>query len=118
MCGESDLKTCVAMLIMVRLGIGGSFAECHPIDFAEGFVLVGHNGPHHINIADRKPVPRSLRTYHGKPGSGASVEFKIKEGPITRNGFPQQAGQEDAPRNKPKFLQGAAPMGYLRRPEA
>jgi L-arabinose isomerase len=83
MCGESDLKTCVAMLLMDRLGIGGSFAEFHPVDFREGFVLVGHDGPHHINIASSKPVLRSLVTYHGKPGSGASVEFKIKEGPIT-----------------------------------
>lgn len=83
MCGESDLKTCLAMLIMDRLGIGGSFAEFHPIDFKEGFVLVGHDGPHHINIAAGKPVLRSLTKYHGKPGRGASVEFKIKEGPIT-----------------------------------
>jgi L-arabinose isomerase len=83
MCGESDLKTCIAMLIMDRLDIGGSFAEFHPIDFKEGFVLVGHDGPHHINIAEGKPVLRSLLKYHGKPGSGASVEFKIKEGPIT-----------------------------------
>jgi len=83
MCGESDLKTCIAMLIEDRLNIGGSFAEFHPIDFNEGFVLVGHDGPHHINIADGKPVLRSLLKYHGKPGSGASVEFKIKEGPIT-----------------------------------
>lgn len=83
MCGESDLKTLIAMLIMDRLDMGGSFAEFHPIDFNEGFVLVGHDGPHHINIADKKPVLRSLTTYHGKPGSGASVEFKIKEGPIT-----------------------------------
>lgn len=83
MCGESDLKTCVAMLLMDRLGIGGSFAEFHPIDFREGFVLVGHDGPHHLNIADGKPVLRSLVKYHGKPGHGASVEFKLKEGPIT-----------------------------------
>jgi L-arabinose isomerase len=83
MCGESDLKTCIAMLIMDRLEIGGSFAEFHPIDFREGFVLVGHDGPHHINIAEGKPVLRSLLKYHGKPGSGASVEFKIREGPIT-----------------------------------
>jgi len=83
MCGESDLKTCVAMMIMDRLDIGGSFAEFHPIDFNEGFVLVGHDGPHHINISDGKPVLRSLTKYHGKPGAGASVEFKIKEGPIT-----------------------------------
>jgi len=83
MCGESDLKTCIAMLIMDRLDIGGSFAEFHPVDFNGDFVLVGHDGPHHLNIADRKPVLRSLKKYHGKPGSGAGVEFKIKEGPIT-----------------------------------
>ncbi len=83
MCGESDLKTCVAMLLMDRIGAGGSFAEFHPVDFREGFALVGHDGPHHIGIADGKPVLRSLKKYHGKPGSGASVEFRIKEGPIT-----------------------------------
>jgi L-arabinose isomerase len=83
MCGESDLKTAIAMLIMDRLDIGGSFAEFHPIDFEKGFILLGHDGPHHINIADGKPKLRSLTKYHGKPGNGASVEFKIKEGPIT-----------------------------------
>lgn len=83
MCGESDLKTLIAMMILDRLEIGGSFAEFHPIDFNQGFVLVGHDGPHHINIADKKPVLRSLLKYHGKPGSGAGVEFKVKEGPIT-----------------------------------
>lgn len=83
MCGESDLKTCVAMLLMDRIDIGGSFAEFHPVDFREGFVLVGHDGPHHINIADGKPVLRSLAKYHGKPGAGAGVEFRIREGPIT-----------------------------------
>jgi L-arabinose isomerase len=83
MCGEYDIKTCVAMMIMDRLEMGGSFAELHPVDFERDSVLVGHDGPHHINIADRKPVLRSLLKYHGKPGSGASVEFNIKEGPIT-----------------------------------
>jgi len=83
MCGESDLKTLIALLIFDRLEIGGSFAEFHPVDFNEGFVLVGHDGPHNISIADGKPVLRSLKKYHGKPGNGAGVEFKIKEGPIT-----------------------------------
>ena len=87
MCGESDLKTCIAMLIMDRLEIGGSFAEFHPVDFAEDFVLVGHDGPHHINIAEGKPLLRSLTTYHGKPGHGASVEFNLKVGPITMLGL-------------------------------
>jgi len=79
------------MLIMDRLGIGGSFAEFHPFDFRENFILVGHDGPHHIAIADGKPVLRSLLQYHGKPGSGASVEFQIKEGPITMLSISQKA---------------------------
>ncbi len=91
MCGEFDIKTCVAMLIMDRLDIGGSFAEFHPVDFALGSVLVGHDGPHHINIAASKPVIRSLKKYHGKPGSGAGVEFRIKEGPITMLSIGQTA---------------------------
>jgi L-arabinose isomerase len=73
----------MAMFIMDRFGIGGSFAEFHPVDFKENFILVGHDGPHNISIAQGKPVLRSLKKYHGKPGFGAGVEFKIKEGPIT-----------------------------------
>lgn len=86
MCGEFDVKTCVAMMVMDRLDIGGSFAEFHPVDFDRDAVLVGHDGPHHINIAEGRPAIRSLRKYHGKPGAGASVEFNIKEGPITMLG--------------------------------
>ena len=83
MCGEFDIKTCVAMMIMDCLGMGGSFAEFHPIDFKQDSILVGHDGPHHISIAEGRPVIRSLKKYHGKPGSGASVEFRIKDGPMT-----------------------------------
>ena len=92
MCGEFDIKTCIAMLIMDRLDIGGSFAEFHPFDFKEDFILVGHDGPHHLRIAEGKPVLRSLIKYHGKPGAGASVEFKLKEGPITMLGITQTYG--------------------------
>lgn len=83
MCGEFDLKTCVAMLIMDRLEAGGSFAEFHPVDFVRDTVLVGHDGPHHLGIAAGRPVLRSLLQYHGKPGRGAGVEFRLQEGPIT-----------------------------------
>ena len=91
MCGEFDIKTLIAMLIMDRLDIGGSFAEFHPFDFKEDFILVGHDGPHHLRVAEGKPVLRSLTKFHGKPGSGASVEFKLKEGPITMLGITQTA---------------------------
>lgn len=100
MCGEYDIKTCIAMLIMDRLNIGGSFAEFHPFDFIEDYILVGHDGPHHIAIAEGKPVLRSLVKYHGKPGSGASVEFKLKEGPITMLGLTVNS------ENKYKFVIG------------
>ncbi len=91
MCGEFDIKTNVAMFIMDRLDMGGSFAELHPFDFNDNVILIGHDGPHHIKIANGKPVLRSLIKYHGKPGAGASVEFKLKEGPITMLGITQTA---------------------------
>lgn len=91
MCGEFDIKTNVAMYIMDQLDIGGSFAELHPFDFSDNTILIGHDGPHHIKIANGKPILRSLIKYHGKPGSGASVEFKLKEGPITMLGITQTA---------------------------
>lgn len=86
-CGEFDLKTVIAMLIMDRLDAGGSLGELHPLDLESGCILVGHDGPHHIGIAQGKPVIRSLKKYHGKPGGGASVEFKIKEGDLTMFGI-------------------------------
>lgn len=85
--GELDIKNCVAMLIMDRFGAGGSFAEIHPIDFSENFVLIGHDGPHHVRIADGKPVLRNLSILHGKTGYGPSVEFKLKVGDISMLGL-------------------------------
>lgn len=85
--GEGDLKNCVAMLIMDRLGAGGSFSELHPGDFREDFVFVGHDGPGHIAISNEKPALRGLSLYHGKFGRGVSVEFKVKNGPITIAGL-------------------------------
>ena len=87
--GELDLKNCIAMLIMDRLGAGGSFAELHPIDFEGDFVLVGHDGPHHVGIAEGRPLLRGLSVLHGKRGRGPSVEFSIRNGPITLLGITQ-----------------------------
>lgn len=89
--GEADLKTCAAMLILDRLGAGGSFAELHPCDFNDDIVLVGHDGPHNIRISDGRPVIRGLDVYHGKSGSGIGVEFSIKTGPVTLLGISQTA---------------------------
>ena len=61
--GEGDLKTCMAMLIMDRLGAGGSYTEFYAMDFDEDFILMGHDGPGHIAISDGKPVLRGLGLY-------------------------------------------------------
>jgi L-arabinose isomerase len=81
--GEGDLKNAVAMKVMDSLGVGGSFTEFYAMDFDENFILMGHDGPGHVAISDRKPVLRGLGLYHGKAGSGVSVEFGVKTGPIT-----------------------------------
>ena len=81
--GEADLKTAAAMLIMNRVGGGGSFAELHPFDVVDDIVLIGHDGPHNINISNERPVLRKLKKFHGKPGAGVSVEFKLRTGPIS-----------------------------------
>lgn len=81
--GEADLKTAAAMLIMKNIGGGGSFAEIHPFDVEDDVVLIGHDGPHNINIAEGKPRLRKLKKYHGKSGSGIGVEFSLKSGPVT-----------------------------------
>lgn len=81
MCGEYDIKTCIAMLIMDRLGIGGSFAEFHPLDFKEDFVLVGHDGPHHLAVAEGKPVLRSLKNTTGNPEAARRWSSSSRTGP-------------------------------------
>ena len=81
--GECDLKTNLAMFLLDRLGAGGSFTEFYGLDFDEEFVLMGHDGPGHVAIADGRPVLRALKLYHGKSGSGLSVEFHVRLGPVT-----------------------------------
>ncbi len=52
---------------------------------------MGHDGPGHLAIAEGKPILRSLKLYHGKRGSGLSVEFKVRQGPVTILGCTQTA---------------------------
>jgi L-arabinose isomerase len=89
--GEGDLKTNLAMLLLDRLGAGGSYTEFYALDFDEEFVLMGHDGPGHVAISDERPVLRALKLFHGKAGAGLSVEFKVKLGPVTILGLSQTA---------------------------
>jgi L-arabinose isomerase len=87
--GEGDTKNAIAMLIMDRLQAGGSFTEFYAMDFVDQFLLMGHDGPFHLAIADGKPALRGLGLFHGKRGQGISVEARVKTGPITILGLTQ-----------------------------
>ncbi|MFF7731896.1 arabinose isomerase [Streptomyces sp. NPDC007984] len=89
--GEYELRTSVAQLASQSIGAGGSFTEIQALDFEDGVVEMGHDGPAHLALAARDPLLRGLGVYHGKRGWGVSVELDVRHGPVTLLGLGQDA---------------------------
>ncbi|MGS2591644.1 arabinose isomerase [Streptomyces hebeiensis] len=87
--GEYELRTSVAQLVTQAAGAGGSFTEIQALNFEDGVVEMGHDGPAHLAVSARDPLLRGLGVYHGKRGWGVSVEFDVRPGPVTLLGLGQ-----------------------------
>ena len=87
--GEYELRTTVAQLATQVVGAGGSFCEIQALNFDDGVVEMGHDGPAHLAVSSRDPLLRGLGVFHGKRGWGVSVEFDVQHGPVTLLGLGQ-----------------------------
>jgi L-arabinose isomerase len=80
---EGDVKSAMAVKLFDLLGAGGMFVEFFAMDLAEGFLLLGHDGPSNVNMAQGRPRLKHLDVHHGKSGHGLGIDFEMQQGTAT-----------------------------------
>jgi L-arabinose isomerase len=80
---EGDVKASMAMKILDLLGGGGMFLEFFSTDYDSDFIMMGHDGPSNVNMANGKPRLMNLTVHHGKTGEGLGIDFNMKPGTCT-----------------------------------
>lgn len=80
---EGDVKSSMAIKIFDLLGAGGMFVEFFSMDFDENLLVMGHDGPSNINVAEGKARLQHLEIQHGKSGHGLGIDFEMQKGPVT-----------------------------------
>ncbi|NRA40297.1 MAG: hypothetical protein HRU15_19290 [Planctomycetes bacterium] len=80
---EGDLKCAMAMKVFDYLGAGGMFNEFFSFDYKDDIMLIGHDGPSNVAMADGRGEIKHLEVHHGKTGHGIGIDYKMKAGPVT-----------------------------------
>ena len=86
---EGDVKTAMGMKILDLIGADGMFIEFFCMDFKENCLLIGHDGPSNVRMAQGRARLKHLDIHHGKTGSGIGIDFEMKKGPATLLNFTQ-----------------------------
>ena len=83
------MKTAIAMKICDTLGVGGSYSEIVVTITSTAPSCWATTGPSISPFRTANPSCEAMGVYHGKKGTGVSVEAKVKSGPVTTLGLTQ-----------------------------
>ena len=79
--GEYELRTTVAQLATQVVGAGGSFCEIQALNFDDGVVEMGHDGPAHLAVSSPGPAAARARRLSRQARVGRERGVRRPAGP-------------------------------------